>query len=107
MLWSVAFAQAGAAQKPSVLESMFPLLVIFGVMYFFVIRPQSKKMKETQKMLTALKRGDEVVTTSGILGVIEGMTDQWITLEVAPNTRLKVERRHVARLSQQPAKENN
>lgn len=67
-----------------------PFAVIIGVFYFFLIRPQAKKQKETQTFLTALKVGDPVVTQSGILGRITAMTEQIVTLEVANNVQIKV-----------------
>ncbi len=70
-----------------------PMLLIFGVMYLLVIRPQSKRAKETQRMLADLKKGDEVVTTGGIIGRISGMKDNSeIILQVQEGVRLRVQR---------------
>ncbi len=71
---------------------LVPMLLIFGVMYLLIIRPQSKRAKETQKMLSELKKGDEVVTTGGIIGRISGMKDNEITLQVQEGVRLRVQR---------------
>jgi len=71
------------------------MVLIFAVMYFIVIRPQSKRAKETQKMLAELKKGDEVVTTGGLVGKISGLSDTTITLEVQEKVRLKVLRSHI------------
>src|SRR5690606_28133892 len=76
---ALAFAQ-DAAKKPSILESLFPFILIFAVFYFLIIRPQSKQRKEHAKLLTQLKRGDQVITSSGIYGVIDGLTEKFITL---------------------------
>ncbi|MBX3040406.1 MAG: preprotein translocase subunit YajC [Bdellovibrionaceae bacterium] len=95
---SMAFAQAApaAGEQPNMLMSLVPFIFIFAVMYFLVIRPQGKKQRDHLKFVSELKRGDEVVTTSGILGRIEGMTEQFVTLEVADGVRLKVLRTQVA-----------
>jgi len=85
------------AAQPQMWETMIvPMLLIFSVFYFLIIRPQSKRQKEHQSFLNALKRGDEVVTNSGILGRIEGLTDQFVTLEVADGVRIKMLRNQVA-----------
>src|SRR6478735_3250040 len=82
-------APAGAApQQPGFLGMAMPFIMIFGVMYFLMIRPQQKKMKEQQEMLGALKQGDEVVTTSGMLGTVTGITDKVVTLEVDKDVRV-------------------
>lgn len=104
MFWSsilaptLAFAQAApaAGEQPSLLMSLVPFIFIFAVMYFLVIRPQGKKQRDHLKFVSELKRGDEVVTSSGILGRIEGMTDQFVTLEVSDGVRFKILRTQVA-----------
>ena len=68
------------------------MLLIFGVMYLLVIRPQSKRAKETQKMLAELRKGDEVVTTGGVIGRISGMKDNEVILQVQEGVRLRVQR---------------
>jgi len=84
------------AAQPQFWEMMVPFVFIFVVFYFLIIRPQGKRQKEHQSFLTALQRGDEVVTASGILGRIEGMTDQYVTLEVADGVRIKMLRNQIA-----------
>ncbi len=91
-----AMAQASTPAQPSVFEALMPFIVLMVVMYFLMIRPQVRKAKEHQKFVTELKRGDEVVTTSGILGRIEGMTDAVVTLEIADGVRVKMLRTQVA-----------
>ena len=71
---------------------LVPMLLIFGVMYLLVIRPQSKRAKETQKMLAELRKGDEVVTTGGVIGRISGMKDNEVILQVQEGVRLRVQR---------------
>jgi preprotein translocase subunit YajC len=91
---SNAFAQsAGAASSASgSLMSMLPLVLMFVALYFLMIRPQMKKQKETQAMLTALAKGDEVVTQGGLVGKITKLGDTYVTLEVATGTEVQVQR---------------
>ncbi len=98
-MWSVAFAQT--AQAPSgipILGQLFPLFLIFGVFYFLLIRPQQKKTKEHREMLSKLKKNDEVMTGGGIYGKVIALTDAVVTLEVAPNVRIRVSRPQVSAL---------
>lgn len=83
-------AAAPAAQQPSLMGMALPFLIMLGIMYFLMIRPQQKRMKEHQSLLSALKTGDEVITSAGILGTISGMSDKVVTLEVSKNVQLKV-----------------
>lgn len=76
--------------QPSLMGMAMPFLVMLAVMYFLMIRPQQKKAKEHQTMMSELKTGDEVVTSSGIIGTIAGMTEKVVTLEVSKNVQLKV-----------------
>ncbi|HRH16360.1 MAG TPA: preprotein translocase subunit YajC [Aquabacterium sp.] len=93
MFISNAYAQAGAAASTSSsLMGMLPLVLMFVVLYFVMIRPQMKKQKETQAMLSALAKGDEVVTTGGLLGKISKLGDTFVSLEVAAGTELQVQR---------------
>jgi preprotein translocase subunit YajC len=73
-----------------------PMIAIFVVFYFMLIRPQQKKQREQQDWLKSLKKGDEVVTTGGVIGRISGITDNTVTLEVQEKVRLKVLRSHIA-----------
>ncbi len=73
-----------------------PMVLIFVVFYFMLIRPQQKKQREQQDWLKSLKKGDEVVTTAGIFGKISGLTDNTVTLEVQEKVRMKVLRSHIA-----------
>ena len=75
--------------------SFVPLLLMFAIFYFLLIRPQQKKAKEHQVYLSNLKKGDGVVTTGGLHGEITGLTDSVVTLEIADNIRVKVSRQHI------------
>ena len=83
-----AAAPAGMAN----LAQFVPLILIFVVFYFLLIRPQQKKAKEHQNYLANLKKGDKVITGGGIYGQIAGITDNVVTLEIAENVRIKVTR---------------
>ena len=96
MLVATAFAQTGGgAAAPNPLLQFMPLILIFAVFYFLLIRPQQKKAKEHQSFLQALKKGDAVVTNGGIHGKITGITDKVVTLEIADNMRIKVAPTHI------------
>lgn len=78
--------------------SLIPFLLIFIIFYFLMIRPQQKKQKQQQTLLDALKKGDKVVTTSGIWGTITNMGKETVTLQIADNTKVKMQRENVARI---------
>ena len=84
---------------------LFPFALMFGVVYFLMIRPQQKKAKEQQDMLGGLKHGDEILTTSGILGKITGITDKVVTVEVADNVRVKMLKSQVSQIVKGPIKD--
>lgn len=99
----IAYAQtaagnAGAGQQV-IFTTVIPLVFLFGIFYFLLIRPQAKKASDLQKMLAALKRNDEVVTTGGLIGRIAELGDKVLVLEIAPNVRVRVERGQIAALS--------
>jgi preprotein translocase subunit YajC len=108
----IAFAQLGAPASggqdwSQILGSpIIPIAFIFVIMYFLILRPQTKKASDHQKMLGSLKRNDEVVTTGGLIGKIAELGDKVITLEIAPNVRVRVERSQIAASSNygKPAK---
>jgi preprotein translocase subunit YajC len=88
---SDAYAQAAAAPAQGGIMGMFlPMLVVFAIFYFLIIRPQKKRDKDHQSFVSSLQKGDEVVTQSGLLGKITGVADKVITLEVAQNVKIKV-----------------
>ncbi len=81
-----------AAQQPGLLEALFPFIILFIVFYFLLIRPQSKRAKEHKKMVEALAKGDEVLTQGGIYGKIVEVAEEAITVEIADNVQVKVQR---------------
>jgi preprotein translocase subunit YajC len=95
---SPAFAQTPSAAPGSDLMAFLPMILIFVVFYFLLIRPQQKKAKELRTMLGALQKGDEVVTAGGVIGRISKLSDQYATLEVAPSVEMNVQRSSIAQL---------
>ena len=99
MLISPAYAQAaGAASQSDTLLTFLPMIAIFVVFYFLLIRPQQKKAKEARAMLSSLEKGNEVVTAGGIVGRISKLSDQYATIEVAPGTEITVQRQSISQL---------
>jgi preprotein translocase subunit YajC len=84
-----------------------PIVLILGVFYFLLIRPQQKKAKEHQTMLDNLKKGDAVITNGGIYGKVMALTDQAITLEIADKVRIRVSRSAIAGLASSGAEQNS
>lgn len=93
-LISSAYAQSGQPQGG--LVSFLPLILIFAVFYFMLIRPQMKRAKEHRKMVADLAKGDEVVTNGGLLGKITALDDSFVTLKLADNVEIKLQRHAVA-----------
>ena len=99
MLISPAYAQAaGAATQSETLLTFLPMVAIFVVIYFLMVRPQQKKQKETRAMLDALEKGNEIVTAGGILGRIVKLDEQYVTVEVAQNVQMVVQRGAISQL---------
>jgi preprotein translocase subunit YajC len=91
---SNAYAQssADALGMGGSLTTYLPLVLMFVVMYFLMIRPQQKKAKEQKAMMDALAKGDEVITAGGILGKVTKVADSYVTIEVATNTEVVVQK---------------
>lgn len=93
MFISNAYAQtAGNAGFAGSFTSFLPILIMFAVLYFIMIRPQMKKQKEQQAMINALAKGDEVVTAGGVLGKVTKVSDAYVTIEVASGTEMIVQK---------------
>jgi len=95
-LISNAYAQAEGAGAAGGLMSFLPLIVIFAVFYFMLIRPQMKRAKEHKQLVSQLSKGDEVITNGGLLGKITDVSDSFVTLELADNLQIKLQRQAVA-----------
>ncbi len=86
----------GPGGDMSTLVSLAPMILIFVVFYFLLIRPQQKKAKDHRVMLENLKKGDSVITQGGLYGKIASISDQVVTLEIADKVRVRVARSHIA-----------
>ncbi len=96
---SVAWAQAsGGGSGAGTLLSFVPFVLIFVIFYFLLILPQQKKQKQQKALLEALKKGDKVVTSSGIWGTVTNLGKDTVTLQIADNTKIKMQRDYVSRL---------
>jgi preprotein translocase subunit YajC len=100
MLISTAYAQTaggGGGDAMGMIQTVIPLVLIFVVFYFLIIRPQQKKVKDHKAMVDALRRGDRVVTTGGIIGTVTKVTgDREIAVEIADGVRVRVLRSMIA-----------
>lgn len=88
--------QAGGAQ--GLIASLLPLILIFVVFYFLLIRPQQKKAKEHRQMLENLKKGDKIVTAGGIYGVVDSVGSNTIVVKIAENVKIKIGKNFVSAL---------
>ncbi len=91
-------APAAAPAQGNPILTFLPIIVLFGVFYFLMIRPQMKRQKELRTMLSALAKGDEVVTNGGIAGRIDEVGDAFITVEIAANVLVKVQKGSVSQV---------
>lgn len=97
-----ALAQAAPGHGPPAWVSMLPLVLVVLIFYFLLIRPQQQKAREHEKFLAGLKRNDEVITNGGLYGKIIALTEDVVTLEVAPNVRVRVSRSAIAGAAAKP-----
>jgi preprotein translocase subunit YajC len=85
----------------SFITTLIPFALIIGIFYFFIIRPQNKKQKETQRMLSAIKKGDRVVTIGGLHGVIQSVKESTVIVKVDENTKLEFGRSAISSVTAQ------
>jgi preprotein translocase subunit YajC len=86
----------GGAGGSSGLGAFLPLIIIFAIFYFLLIRPQQRKAKQHKQLLSELRKGDRVVSSGGLHGVITGMSDDVLTVEISPKVRVKISRGSIA-----------
>ncbi len=99
MLATPAFAQAAGGGAGSALTSFIPLILIFAIMYFLLIRPQQKKLKDHKAMVEALRRGDQVLTQGGIIGKVQKVHEDGILdVEIAEGVKVRVPRHTIAQV---------
>ena len=96
-LISDAWAQAGGEAGGS-LFSLLPLVVIFILFYFLLIRPQQKRAKQHKEMVAALKKGEEIVTNGGLLGKVTDVEDNFVTIELASGLNVRIQRQAIAQV---------
>ena len=91
MIISPAFAQAAPSGDAGYI-GLLPIVLMFVLLYFLMIRPQMKRAKETKAMIEALQKGDEVITAGGVVGRITKLSDAYVSLEIAPNTEISLQK---------------
>lgn len=101
MLFPLAWAQAAGAAQPSIIEQSFPFILILAVFFFLIIRPAQKRQKTQSEFLAGIKRGDAVITSGGILGTVEGITEQFVVLEIADGVRIRILKNQITGSAQQ------
>ncbi len=92
MIISSAYAQAIGGGADGGLIGFLPIILMFVLLYFLMIRPQMKRAKDTKAMIEALQKGDEVIAAGGVLGRITRISDAYVALEIAPNTEINVQK---------------
>jgi preprotein translocase subunit YajC len=99
----VAWAQAGGgAGGPPTLVSFLPLALVFVVFYFLLIRPQQQKAKEHKVLLANIKKNDEIITSGGLYGRVLALADDIVTVEIAPNIKVRISRPQIATVVSAP-----
>lgn len=100
-LFSQAWAQGGIdamGDSSAGLLSLVPFLLIFVVFYFLLILPQQRRQKKQREMLAAIKKGEKIVTTSGIWGTVTNLDKETVTVQIADNTKVRMQRDHISRI---------
>ena len=92
MLISSAYAQAPAAGGDAGLMGFLPIILMFVLLYFLMIRPQMKRAKEQKAMVDALQKGDEIITAGGVLGKITRVGESYVSVEISNNVEIQVQR---------------
>ncbi|RMF99504.1 MAG: preprotein translocase subunit YajC [Nitrospirae bacterium] len=98
--WAMGPAPQGGAEggPQALITSFLPLIIIFAIFYFLLIRPQQKRAKQHREMLEALKKGDKVITSGGIYGVIDSVGEKTVTIKIAENVKIKLGKAYIATL---------
>ncbi len=101
-VWAMSAPGGTDGQSQGGFALFMPMILVFLIFYFLMIRPQAKQQKQHQALLKQLKRGDEVITASGIFGKVTSVTEETIGLEVADNVRIRLEKKQVGRVVTEP-----
>jgi preprotein translocase subunit YajC len=96
LVYAMGSGGTGGGQSGGGFSAFVPLIIIFAIFYFLLIRPQQKKAKQHKQILAALKKGDRVVSSGGLHGLITGLSDDVVTMEISPKVRVKVSRASIA-----------
>jgi preprotein translocase subunit YajC len=96
--WAQGIGGSGSGSGAGTLLSLVPFVLIFVIFYFLLILPQQKKQKQQKAILNALKKGDKVITSSGIWGTVTNLGKETVTLQIADNTKIKMQREFISRL---------
>ena len=99
--YAMAPQAGGSGDFGSMLSGFLPIVLIFGIFWFIVILPQQRRAKAHRKMVENLKKGDEVYTDSGIFGTIQKVTDDSVTLEIAPKVSVRIQRARIADMAKE------
>lgn len=94
--WAMGPAPEGGQGPGGALTGLLPLILIFVIFYFLLIRPQQKKAKEHKQMIEAVKKGDKVVTSGGVYGLVESVSQNTVTLKIAENVKVKFGKAYIA-----------
>ena len=101
-MFGIAYAMGtggAGGQGGSGWQAFIPIILMFAIFYFLLIRPQQKKAKDHRTLLATIKKGDKVVSSGGLHGVVTGITDDIVTMEIAPKVRVKISRGSIAGIS--------
>ncbi|MBW1680825.1 MAG: preprotein translocase subunit YajC [Deltaproteobacteria bacterium] len=96
LAYAMGGGSGGAGGQGGGFGAFIPLILMFAIFYFLLIRPQQKKAKQHKEMISAIKKGDRVVSSGGLHGTVTGVTDEVVTMEIAPKVRVKVSRGSIA-----------
>ncbi|UCG66249.1 MAG: preprotein translocase subunit YajC [Deltaproteobacteria bacterium] len=96
LVYAMGTGGAGGAGGGGGLGAFLPLIIIFAIFYFLLIRPQQRKAKQHKQLLADLRKGDRVVSSGGLHGLITGLSDDVLTVEISPKVRVKISRGSIA-----------
>lgn len=99
LAYAMGGGSGGAGGQGGGIGAFIPLILMFAIFYFLLIRPQQKKAKAHRELVSALRKGDKVVSSGGLHGVVTGLTDEVVTMEIAPKVRVKVSRGSISGVS--------
>jgi preprotein translocase subunit YajC len=102
LVYAMGTGGAGGAGGGGGLGAFLPLIIIFAIFYFLLIRPQQRKAKLHKQLLADLRKGDKVVSSGGLHGLITGMSDDVLTVEISPKVRVKISRGSIAGVVRRP-----